>query len=96
VIAGQAGPERGEEGLAEDGEQVVDVEVDGGRERVGAEGADDLGEPLLDGHPPSPARRAHELISGCRQTKRHAAPLAPPNPAAAPPAAAQSSAAPSS
>jgi hypothetical protein len=52
VIAGQAGPERGEEGLAEDGEHVVDVKVDGGRERVGAEGADDLGEPLLDGHPP--------------------------------------------
>jgi hypothetical protein len=30
VIAGQAGPERGEEGLAEDGERVVDVKVDGG------------------------------------------------------------------
>ena len=30
----------------------VDVEVDGAGQGVGAERADDLGQPLLDGHPP--------------------------------------------
>jgi len=43
----------GEQGLGQDGEHdvEVDVEVDGAGEGVGAEGADDLGEALLDGRP---------------------------------------------
>ena len=52
-VAGQPGAQRGGQGLGEDGEHdvEVDVEVDGGGQGVGAECADDLGEPLLDGHP---------------------------------------------
>ena len=52
-VAGQAGAERGEQGLGEHAEHdvEVDVEVDGRGQGVGVEGADDLGEALLDGHP---------------------------------------------
>jgi len=50
----QPGAESGEQGLGHDGEHdvEVDVEVDGGGKRAGAEGPDDLGEALLDDHPP--------------------------------------------
>src|SRR5262249_16087199 len=50
---GQPGAQGRGEGLGQDGEHdvEVDVEVDGGGQRVGAERADDLGEPLFDGHP---------------------------------------------
>src|SRR5258708_2698985 len=53
AAAGKPGTQRGGEGLGEDGEHdvQVDVEVDGGRQGVGAERADDFREPLFDGHP---------------------------------------------
>src|ERR1039457_691144 len=53
VVAGQAQPEGGGEGLGQDAQDhvQVDVEVDGGGQCVGAERLDDLGEALLDGHP---------------------------------------------
>ena len=53
-VAGQSVAERGDEGLGEHAEHdvEVDVEVDGGGQGVGVEGADDLGEALFDGHPP--------------------------------------------
>jgi hypothetical protein len=54
VAGAEPGPECGEEGLGQDTEDdvEVDVEVDGAGEGVGAEGLDDLGEALFDGHPP--------------------------------------------
>jgi hypothetical protein len=53
VVAWQAQPEGGGEGLGQDAEHdvEVDVEVDGAGQNVGAEGLDDLGQPLLDGRP---------------------------------------------
>ncbi len=44
--------ERGEQGLGQDAQHDVEVgvEVDGGGQGVGAEGLDDLGQALLDGH----------------------------------------------
>ena len=53
IVAGQAEPEGGGEGLGQDAQHdvQVDVEVDGGGQGVGAERLDDLREPLLDGHP---------------------------------------------
>src|ERR1039457_4691347 len=52
VVAGQAQPEGGGEGLGQDAQDhvQVDVEVDGAGERVGAECLDDLGGPLPGGH----------------------------------------------
>jgi hypothetical protein len=54
VAGAEPGAERGEQGLGQDAQDdvEVDVEVDGGGQGVGAERADDLGQPLLDGHPP--------------------------------------------
>ncbi len=51
-VAGQPGTEGGQQGLGQDGEDDVgvDVEVDGAGQGVGAEGADDLGQALFDGH----------------------------------------------
>jgi hypothetical protein len=53
VVAGQAQPEGGEQGLGQDAQDYVevDVEVDGAGEGVGAEPLDDLGEALPGGHP---------------------------------------------
>ena len=53
VVAGQAEPEGGGEGLGQHAEHdvAVDVEVDGAGQGVGAERLDDLGEALFDGHP---------------------------------------------
>lgn len=50
----EPGLECSEEGLGQDTQDdvEVDVEVDGAGEGVGAECLDDLGETLLDGHPP--------------------------------------------
>src|SRR6266540_3554033 len=52
VVAGQSGAEGGQQGLGQHGEHdvEVDVEVDGAGQGVGAEGADDLGQALFDGH----------------------------------------------
>jgi len=53
VVAGQAEPEGGGEGLGQDAQDdvEVDVEVDGAGQGVGAERQDDLAEALLDGYP---------------------------------------------
>ncbi len=47
-------PKGGGESLGQDAED--DVEVDGAGQGVGEECLDDLGEPLLDGHPAGVAR----------------------------------------
>ena len=54
VAGAEPGAECREEGLGQDAQDdvEVDVEVDGAGEGVGAECLDDLGEALLDGHPP--------------------------------------------
>ena len=52
VAGAEPGPERGEQGLGQDAQDdvEVDVEVDSGGQGVGAECADDLGEALPGGH----------------------------------------------
>ena len=53
VVAGQAAAQRGAEGVGQDGQDdvEVDVEGDGAGQGVEAEGLDGFGEALLDVHP---------------------------------------------